>query len=76
MTDKSLPRIDWRVVFNRSAPPGSRGWGRVRAAQLKEMVRALSLATGALALNAFLIVYMMAGRVPPFHMALWLDEWM
>ena len=72
MTDKSLPKLDWRVVFNRSTPPGSRGWGRVRAAQLEEMVRALSLATWGLAINALLIVYMLGDRVPSTHMGLWL----
>jgi hypothetical protein len=34
MSDRNLPDIDWRVVFNRAAPPGRRHWGRVRAAQL------------------------------------------
>ena len=34
MTDKSLPQLDWRVVFNRAAPPGSHGWGRVRAGRV------------------------------------------
>ena len=36
MTEKSLPKLDWKVVFNFATPPGSRGWGRVRAAQLGE----------------------------------------
>ena len=72
MTDKSLPKLDWRVVFNRATPPGSRGWGRVRAAQLEEMGRALSLATWGLAVNALLIVYMLADQVPRTHMGLWL----
>ncbi|HEV2866455.1 MAG TPA: EAL domain-containing protein [Allosphingosinicella sp.] len=72
MTDKSLPKLDWRVVFNRSTPAGSRGWGRVRAAQLEEMVRALSLATWGLALNALLIAFMLGNAVPPTHMGLWL----
>ena len=44
MTEKSLPRLDWRVVFNRAAPPGVRNWGRVRAAQLNEMGRVLAIA--------------------------------
>ena len=44
MTEKSLPKLDWRVVFNRAAPPGSRGWGRVRAAQLKAMGPAMTVA--------------------------------
>ncbi len=72
MTDKSLPKLDWRVVINRATPPGSRGWGRVRAAQLEEMSRALSLATWGLAINALLIVHMLRDQVPRIHMALWL----
>ena len=72
MTDKSLPKLDWRVVFNRAAPPGSRGWGRVRAAQLDEMGRALSIAAWGQTLNALLIVYMIGDRCPPTHLALWL----
>ena len=44
MTEKSLPKLDWRVVFNRAVPPGSRGWGRVRAAQLKQMGPAMTVA--------------------------------
>ena len=27
MTEKALPKLDWRVVFNRAAPPGSPGVG-------------------------------------------------
>ncbi len=72
MTEKNLPKIDWRVVFNRSAPVGSRGWGRVRAAQLNEMGRAVSIAAWGQTINALLIVYLLAGRVSYIHMGLWL----
>src|SRR5688572_16405001 len=72
MTDKSLPKIDWWVVFNRATPPGSRGWGRVRAAQLLEMARAMQIAAWGMIFNAMLIVLMMAGRAPSNHIALWL----
>ena len=72
MTEKSLPRLDWRVVFNRASPPGSRGWGRVRAAQLLEMSRAMQIAAWGQSLNALFIVYMMIGRAPAIHIALWL----
>jgi len=72
MTEKSLPHLDWRVVFNRNAPPGSRGWGRVRAAQLQEMTRAMEIAAWGQTFNALLIAYMMMGRAPPIHIALWM----
>ena len=60
------------MVFNRAAPPGSRGWGRVRAAQLLEMGRAMQIAAWGQTFNALLIVYMMIGRAPAIHIALWL----
>jgi diguanylate cyclase (GGDEF)-like protein len=72
MTEKSLPKLDWRVVFNRHAPPGSRGWGRVRAAQLQEMGRAMELAAWGQTFNALLIAYMMMGQAPATHIAMWL----
>ena len=72
MTEKSLPKLDWRVVFNRAAPPGSRGWGRVRAAQLKQMGPAMTVAAWGQAFNALLICYMLQGEAPPTAMALWL----
>jgi diguanylate cyclase (GGDEF)-like protein/PAS domain S-box-containing protein len=72
MTEKSLPKLDWRVVFNRNAPPGSRGWGRVRAAQLHEMGRAMEIAAWGQTFNGLLIAYMMMGRAPATHIALWL----
>ncbi|MGQ0560010.1 MAG: diguanylate cyclase domain-containing protein, partial [Sphingosinicella sp.] len=72
MTDKSIPKLDWRVVFNRAAPAGSRGWGRVRAAQLHEMGRAMEIAAWGQTFNALLIAYMMIGRAPALHVSLWL----
>ncbi len=72
MTDKSLPKLDWRVVFNRAAPPGSRGWGRVRAAQLKEMGRALEIAAWGQTVNALLIIYMLGDQAPRTTAAAWL----
>jgi diguanylate cyclase (GGDEF)-like protein len=72
MTDQSLPKLDWRVVFNRAAPPGSRGWGRVRAAQLKQMGPAMSVAAWGQTFNALLICYMLWDVAPRASMALWL----
>jgi diguanylate cyclase (GGDEF)-like protein len=72
MTEKLLPKLDWRVVFNRAVPPGSRGWGRVRAAQLKAMGPAMSVAAWGQTFNAILIAYMLGGRAPPMAIALWL----
>jgi diguanylate cyclase (GGDEF)-like protein/PAS domain S-box-containing protein len=72
MTEKSLPKLDWRVVFNRAVPPGSRGWGRVRAAQLKQMGPAMTVAAWGQAFNALLISYMLQGEAPPTSIALWL----
>jgi diguanylate cyclase (GGDEF)-like protein len=72
MTDKSLPKLDWRVVFNRAAPPGIRGWGRVRAAQLTSMRPAMKVAAWGQAFNALFICYMLAGRAPALAMGLWL----
>jgi diguanylate cyclase (GGDEF)-like protein len=72
MTEKSLPKLDWRVVFNRAAPPGIKGWGRVRAAQLKEMGPAMTVAAWGQAFNALLICYMLAGQVPAMQLGAWL----
>jgi len=72
MTEKSLPKLDWRIVFNRAAPPGVRGWGRVRAAQLLSMRPAMHVAAWGQAFNALFICYMLSGRSPPMQMALWL----
>ena len=72
MTDKSLPKIDWQVVFNRASPAGSRGWGRVRAAQLFEMARAMQIAAIGMIFNSLLLVAMMAGRAPTAHLVLWM----
>jgi PAS domain S-box-containing protein len=72
MTDKTLPKLDWRVVFNRAAPPGVKGWGRVRAAQLLAMRPAMTVAAWGQAFNALFIAYMLWGRVAPSAMGLWL----
>jgi diguanylate cyclase (GGDEF)-like protein len=72
MTDKSLPKVDWRVVLNRAVPSGSRGWGRVRAAQLVEMSRAMVIAGWGQTINALLVVYLLGDKVPPFQLASWL----
>jgi diguanylate cyclase (GGDEF)-like protein len=74
MTDKSLPKLDWRVVFNRATPPDVRGWGRVRAAQLQETGKALLIGGLGQTLNALFIVYMLHDRAPPTEMALWLGS--
>jgi diguanylate cyclase (GGDEF)-like protein/PAS domain S-box-containing protein len=72
MTDKTLPKLDWRVVFNRAVPPGVRGWGRVRAAQLAAMRPAMAVAAWGQAFNALFIAYMLSGRVSPSALGLWL----
>ncbi|HET9428335.1 MAG TPA: EAL domain-containing protein [Allosphingosinicella sp.] len=72
MTETPLPKLDWLVVFNRAAPPGVRGWGRVRAAQHEQMGRALVIAAWGQAFNALLIVYMLGRQAPPVEMILWL----
>jgi diguanylate cyclase (GGDEF)-like protein len=72
MTDTSLPKLDWRVIFNRAPPPGIRGWGRVRAAQLTSMRPAMKVAAWGQAFNALFICYMLAGRAPVAAMGLWL----
>jgi hypothetical protein len=72
MSEISLPKLDWKVVFNRASPAGRRGWGRVRAAQLLEMSRAMTIAAWGQTFNALLIVYMMIGRAPAKMLTLWL----
>jgi diguanylate cyclase (GGDEF)-like protein len=72
MIEQKLPKLDWRVVFNRAAPPGIRGWGRVRAAQLKQMGPAMVVAAWGQTFNALLICYMLEDEAPPMSMALWL----
>lgn len=72
MTEQSLPKVDWRVVFNRAVPSGSRGWGRVRAAQLVEMSRAMVIAGWGQTINALIVVYLLIDRAPPLHLAGWL----
>lgn len=72
MTEQSLPKLDWQVVVNRKAPDGVRGWGRVRAAQLHEMGRAMEIAAWGQTFNALLICYLLAGRAPAPLIAAWL----
>jgi diguanylate cyclase (GGDEF)-like protein len=72
MSDRSLPQIDWRVVFNRATPPGRRHWGRVRAAQLRELGPALVIAGSGLFFNAIVVVLLLADTVPPINLATWL----
>ena len=72
MSDRSLPKIDWRVVFNRAAPPGLRHWGRVRAAQLRELGPALVIAGCGLFFNALIVVIVLADAVPAVHLVSWL----
>jgi len=72
MTERSLPKLDWRVVFNRAAPPGIRGWGRVRAAQLSALGPAMMVAAWGQSFNALLVCYMLVGRVPAIQLGAWL----
>ena len=72
MSDVTLPKLDWRIVFNRASPPGYRGWGRVRAAQLTDMARAVSAAAWGQAFNAVLLILILAGSIDPSILALWL----
>ena len=72
MSDRILLQLNWRVVFNRAAPPGRRHWGRVRAAQLRELGPALRLATWGQTFNAIFLTVLLADRVPRLSLAIWL----
>jgi len=72
MIDRSLPDLDWRVVFNRATPPGRRHWGRVRAAQLRALGPALVIAAWGLTFNALFVVTIIADKVPRLSIAAWL----
>ena len=72
MSDRSLPQIDWRVVFNRATPPGLKHWGRVRAAQLRELGPALVIAGWGLFFNAMVVVWLLSDTVPAVNLAVWL----
>jgi len=72
MSDRSLPDLNWRVVFNRETPPGRRNWGRVRAAQLRALGPALVIAAWGLTFNALFVVVMLIGNVPPVTIVPWL----
>jgi diguanylate cyclase (GGDEF)-like protein/PAS domain S-box-containing protein len=72
MSDVVLPKVDWAVVFNRASPPGWKGWGRVRAAQIMELRRSLKVAAWGQSFNAVLLAAVCAGSVAPEKLALWL----
>jgi diguanylate cyclase (GGDEF)-like protein len=74
MTEANLPKLDWRVVLNRAVPPGARGWGRVRAAQLEEMSKALLIGGWGQLFNALLIMYMLIDQVPLAQLGVWLGS--
>jgi hypothetical protein len=59
-------------VFNREVPPGRRHWGRVRAAQLRELGPAMRLAAWGQTFNAIFLSFFLADQVPPLALALWL----
>jgi diguanylate cyclase (GGDEF)-like protein len=72
MSDRILPDLTWRVVFNRATPPGRRHWGRVRAAQLNALGPALVIAAWGLTFNALFVVAILFDKVSPMQLALWL----
>ena len=72
MEQVTNPQLGWRVIFNRASPPGVRGWGRVRAAQLGEMRRVLHVAAGGQTVNALLLAYAVQDAVPSLVLAAWL----
>jgi diguanylate cyclase (GGDEF)-like protein len=71
MSDRSLPDIDWRVVFNRATPLGLRHWGRVRAAQLKALGPALVIAGCGLTFNTVFTLYLLHDQVSAATLAAW-----
>jgi diguanylate cyclase (GGDEF)-like protein/PAS domain S-box-containing protein len=72
MSEISLPKLDWRVVINRATPPDRKGWGRVRAAQLGEMGKALRIAAWGQAFNAILLGSLLHGSVANATLGLWM----
>jgi diguanylate cyclase (GGDEF)-like protein len=72
MSEVPLPKVDWPVVFNRANPPGWKGWGRVRAAQITELRRAAKIAAWGQSFNALLLAAVTFGSVEPLPLALWL----
>ena len=71
MSEGLLPHLDWRVVFNRAEPAGRTGWGRVRAAQMNELKRALRIAILGQSFNALLLILIMEGSAPTAALAGW-----
>ena len=71
MNEPDLPRIDWRVILNRAAPP-RRAWGRVRAAQLKAVGTSIKIAAAGHVLSAAAMVLVLDGQVPRTWLLSWL----
>jgi diguanylate cyclase (GGDEF)-like protein/PAS domain S-box-containing protein len=72
MSQRNPSDLNWRVVFNRASPEGRRHWGRVRAAQLRELGPAMQIAGWGLIFNALCVAYLLREEVPGSHIALWL----
>jgi diguanylate cyclase (GGDEF)-like protein len=72
MSDVATHDPGWRVVFNRASPPGHRGWGRVRAAQLAELGRRAGAAIWGQTLVAILLAFILSGTIAPNALATWL----
>lgn len=72
MSSQEQPKLDWKVVLNRAAPKGQRGWGRVRAAQIDETCRAFNIAIWGQVVNAVLLTFILRDHVAPRTLALWL----
>ncbi len=71
MSETDLPRLDWRVILNRTTPP-RRAWGRVRAAQLKSIGMSLKFAMWGQVLNALIMAWVLDGQVPREQLIGWL----
>jgi diguanylate cyclase (GGDEF)-like protein len=73
MSSQEQPQLDWKVVLNRAAPKGQRGWGRVRAAQIDETCRAFNIAMSGQVVNAILLAVILGDHVAQRTLALWLS---
>ncbi|WP_106640002.1 putative bifunctional diguanylate cyclase/phosphodiesterase [Allosphingosinicella vermicomposti] len=71
MSEALLLHLDWRVVFNRAEPAGRTGWGRVRAAQMRELKRALRIAIIGQGFNALLLILILREHAAPLVVAGW-----
>ncbi|MGF1548997.1 MAG: putative bifunctional diguanylate cyclase/phosphodiesterase [Sphingomonadaceae bacterium] len=72
MSKRMLADMNWRVVFNHAVPTGRKGWGRVRAAQVREMAHGVTLAAWGHAINALLLVAILYASVPDWQLSAWL----